>query len=225
MIDVLPSTERATTAGFNRVAPSLERLSRLLVELRRGGALLPRTLRNTNATLAEAVTPFRQTPRFANALGRTFTELRRASRKRSTDGSIRKLTEISAASKEILEVLAPAQIHCDVIGLWGVDFGKTFVWGGGDAQALGNFAFASVGAENSIFQQAKPSRDLGVNYLPNENAQECESGNEPPVAGGPPHLSNPPGLQSNVVPLTAQPPGVRERAIAAGLQDPTGGGR
>lgn len=219
-IESFPPAERAVTTAFTRASPQLRSLSRLMRDLRGGVRPLRRTLHRTNRALRDAVVPLRGAPRLARDLGDAFDTFRDVGRTPAVDGAIRKIRDMFSASRGLLQVLAPAQVYCNVIGLWGVDFSKLFTFGGGDAQALGTFGFTSAGAQGSILQNAKPSSDLGVNYLPNENAQECESGHEPSPLGGPPRLTNPPGLQSNQVPLTYQPPGARDRAIKAGLQPP-----
>jgi hypothetical protein len=109
-------------------------------------------------------------------------------------------------------------VNCDVLSLFGINFSKVFTLGGGGTQGVAMLALASAGAQGSILQHAAPSPDLAVNYLPNEDPSECESGNEPPPGIlGPPQLANPTGNQSGPVPITAPPPGVETLAQRAGL--------
>jgi virulence factor Mce-like protein len=217
-IEDLPPAESAATTGFTRLQGPLSGLATLVTDLRPGGALLAHTLRATNLTLADAVRPLDGVPAFATELRTTLATLQRVSREPSTDGTVRKLTDVVTASGGLLQVLTPAQVDCDVIGLYGTQFPKAFTMGGGSAQSLTVFGFVNSGAQGSILQSAKPSPNLGVNYLPNENAHECESGNEPaPPASGPPQLLNPAGDQSRSFPATSPPAGVTQLAAKAGL--------
>jgi virulence factor Mce-like protein len=219
-IDALPSTESAATTGFTDIQPGLRGLASLAVALRPGGALLPTTVDQVARTLTAGVRPFRETPPFAGSLRSTLASLEHVARVPSTDGAVRKLGDLVAAAQPLLSVLTPAQRYCNVVSLFGITFSKVFALGGGGTQGAAMLALASPGAQASILQHAAPSPDLGLNYLPHENAQECESGNEPPPGLlGPTQLTNPPGLQSRSVPSTAPPPGVQALAQRAGLLD------
>jgi virulence factor Mce-like protein len=217
-IEDLPPAEGATTTAFTRLQRPLDELATLVTELRPGGALLPQTLLATNVTLSDAVRPLGEVPTFAASLRRTLAAAERVSAESTTSGALRQLTSAMRAAGDLLDVLTPAQVDCDVIGLYGTQFPKAFTMGGGASQSLTVFGFVNAGARNSIFQNAKPSVNLGVNYLPHEDAAECESGNEPaPGPNGPPQLTNPPGNQSRSVPATSPPAGVTQLARQAGL--------
>lgn len=217
-IDALPSTESAVTSGFTKIQPAFKGLSTLVVELRPGGALLPRALDQVGGTLTAGLRPFRGTPPFARELSSTLTSLARVTRERSTDGAVRKLTDLITATNPLVSVLSSAQVNCDVLSLFGITFSKVFTLGGGGTQGAAMLALVSPGAQGSALQHAAPSPDLALNYLPHEGATECESGNEPPPGSlGPPQLTNPPGYQSRAVPSTAPPPGVATFARRAGL--------
>jgi phospholipid/cholesterol/gamma-HCH transport system substrate-binding protein len=221
-IEALPLTESTATTAFTELQQPLDGLARLVTDLRPGVATLPSTLRSVNVTLSEGVKPLVAVPPFAAALRDALITLQRVTRQPTTDGAVRKLTDLVSASGTTLDVLTPAQLHCDVVGLWGTQFSKVFTMGGGASQALTVFGFVNAGASNSILQNSSPSPNLGVNYLPNENASECASGNEsPPPQNGPPQLTNPPGAGRSV-PDSAPPPGVTELAARAGLLDPLG---
>jgi ABC-type transporter Mla subunit MlaD len=223
-IDTLPSTESAATSGFTAAQPALRGLATLAVDLRPGGALLPGALDQVASTLTAGVRPLRETPPFAGALRSTLSSLDRVTREPSTDGAVRELTSLVAANQPLLSVLTPAQLNCNVLSLFGITFSKVFALGGGGTQGAAMLALQSIGAQASLFQHVAPSPDLAVNYLPHENAQECESGNEPPPGiFGPTQLTNPPGNQSHRVPSTAPPPGVAALAQRAGLLNPLPG--
>jgi hypothetical protein len=179
--------------------------------------LLPATLQQINATLDAGLRPLGETPPFAAKLGGALATLATVSRQPATDGAVRKLTDLVGAAGTTLQLLAPAQVNCNVISLFGIQFGKTFGALPGPISYV-NFDFVTAAANGSILQSATPSTNLGVNYYPNETSQECESGNEPaPSPSGPAQLGNPPGNQNRSVPSSEPPPGVTALAQRAGL--------
>jgi phospholipid/cholesterol/gamma-HCH transport system substrate-binding protein len=216
-IDELPATESATTSAFTELQLPLDGLATLVTDLRPGGALLPSTLKQINLTLNAGLRPLAQVPPFATDLRQALKTLADVTRMPATDGAVRKLTDLVDAAGTTLQVLTPAQVYCNVIALFGIQFGKTFGAQPGPISYV-NFDFVTPAANGSILQSASPSTNLGVNYYPNENAKECESGNEPaPGVFGPSQLGNPPGNQSRSVPTSAPPPGVTALAQRAGL--------
>lgn len=221
-IAALPSTESAVTDGLSALRRPLNGLSTLVTQLRPAARMLPGTVGEVNSTLSAASRPLRRLPRFARRLGKTLRTLRTVTRLRATDGAVRKLIDVVDAADTTLRVLTPAQVHCNVIGLFAVGFGTGTVMAGGGLQAITFFGLSSLGAEGSMMQSAAPARDLHVNYLPIENASECEAGNEP-FTPGKQSFGNPPGDQPKTVPDSAPPPGALERAERAGLiQTPRG---
>jgi hypothetical protein len=141
--------------------------------------------------------------------------LQRLSRDPNTAGSLRKLTDLAAASRGALSILVPAQVNCNVISLFTSGFAGVFgTVGTGDGPSLGALYLEDTGAKGENFQNARPSPDAGINPIPNENQSECEAGNEPWT--GKQQLGNPPGLQSNTTRPTVPPPGVP--ALAAGAE-------
>jgi len=216
-IDQLPATESATTTAFTELQRPLDGLATLVTDLRPGGALLPSTLRQINRTLNAGLRPLAQAPPFARDLREALRTLTAVTRMQATDGAVRKLTDLVNAAGTTLQVLTPAQVDCNVIALLGMQVGKAFGAVPGPVSFV-NFDFVTPGAIGSDLQSASPSPNLGVNYYPNENAQECESGNEPaPGVFGPPQLGNPPGNQSRSVLSSEPPPGVTALAQRAGL--------
>jgi virulence factor Mce-like protein len=216
-LDALPQAESDTTSAFTALQRPLDRLATLVTDLRGGGTLLPTTLHQVNLTLDAGIAPLRGAVPFSAALGRALSTLQEVTRQPATLGTMGKLKDLVTASGTGLEALTPAQLDCDVIGLYGTQFSKVFSMGGGEAQGLAEFDFINPGATGSILQNAKPSPNLGVNYLPTENASECASGREPaPGSNGPPQLSGPVGV-GHAVPETAPPPGVTALAARAGL--------
>jgi virulence factor Mce-like protein len=220
-----PATESAVTDAFTAARPGLADLARLVSRLRPGARALRPTLTRMNRALTAGVRPLREMPGLARTLDAALVHVDKLSRDPNTNGALRKLTDLASASHEALSLLVPAQVHCNVISLFTQTFAGAYgTLGSGDGPALAGLFMSTGGAQGEGFQNAKPSANAGINPLPHENAQECESGNEPWT--GKQMLGNPPGLQSNPARPTAPPPGVRDRAAAAGLMtDPEGAPR
>lgn len=222
-LGVLPGAETAATEALTALHDPLESLASLTVRLRPAGALLPGSLAQINSTLGAGVRPLSELPRFSHVLARTLTVLTAFSRAKTTPGALRQAAAALSAISPLLSVLTPAQLDCNVIGLYGRNFSSA--WG-----TLGNgigpsYVLAGVvtpGAFGEALQAAAPAPNLHINYLPHENADECESGNEPYSLLAQ-DLSNPPGNQSRNVPRTSPPPGVSGLAQQAGLLNPPPG--
>lgn len=217
-IEAAPATESAVTAAFEALRPALDGLAELTEDLRPAGRVLPATLVDVNTTLSAGVRPLRQLPAFSRRLGTALSTLDRVSRARITTPALRKLPPLLRAIDQTVEVNARAQVHCNAIGIWGQNFSDVFsALGVGQGPALINIGFTEAGAQGETAQNREPSPDVAINFYPNQNERECESGNEP--YDGTQRLSNPPGEQSRETRDTDPPPGVRERARAAGLLD------
>jgi virulence factor Mce-like protein len=215
-IDGLPPAESSLSGALTRLASPLDSLAALTVRLEPAGGLLPATLGQINSTLAAGVRPLKQLSPFSKVLQHALAELDMFSRASTTSGALRKLIDALSAAGPLVSTLTPAQTVCNVIGIWGPNWASTFgTIGNGDGPAIANAGLTSLGAQAEQLQHAAPSPDVAINYLPHENAHECESGNEPYT--GKQQLNNPPGNQSTSVPNTTPPAGVTQLAQAAGL--------
>ncbi|WP_372789392.1 MlaD family protein [Paraconexibacter sp.] len=222
MLDVAPSTETAVAQAFTAIRPGLDGLARLTVDLRPAARALPASLRQINATLREGVPPLRALPALERPLRTALLALDRLSRANDTDGALRKLRDLAATSSKAISALVPAQIHCNTLSLFLQGFAGTFGTQGTDhGPALASLFLSTTGAENEGFQNARPSRNIGMNPLPRMDATECESGNEPWT--GRQQIGSPAGQQPASTRPTAPPPGVADLARKAGLlTDPEG---
>jgi virulence factor Mce-like protein len=221
-IEAAPPAEAATTVAFERARPALDGLAQLAVDLRPAGALLPGTLAQINPTLAAGIAPLQELPGFSGPLRTALQTLEALARDPYTRDSLRKLTDLILPTNEVLSTFVPAQVRCDVLGLWGANFSSTFIgMGDGPGPGLPNLVITGSGAQGEGLQNARPSPNVGINPLPNETASECESGNEPWSGGQ--QLNNPPGLQSRSTRTTVPPPGVTALARGAGLLKPIPG--
>lgn len=221
-IDAAPGAETAVTTAFVRVRPALDGLSELATRLRPAGALLPATLDQVNSTLSAGVPALRQLPGFSQPLRTALTTLEALARDPNTTNSLRKLHDLIIPTNTLLATAVPAQVDCNVLANWGQGWYAVFGQNGdGQGPALPNLTLTGAGAIGEPLQNPKPSPNLGLNPLPNENASECEAGNEP--WSGKQQLNNPPGLQSRSTRTTTPPPGVPALARSAGLLTPIPG--
>jgi virulence factor Mce-like protein len=223
-IDAAPDAESAATTAFTRVRPALTGLAQLATALRPAGGLLPGAAAQITSTLNAALPALRDVPPFARPLQTALETVSALARDPYTTGSLRKLRDLALPTDTTLSTFTPAQVHCDVFGQWGQWFGGTFGdIGDGVGPSLPNLTLTGAGALGEQLQNAKPSPNLNTNPLPNETAQECESGNEPFT--GKQQLNNPAGIQNAPERDTAPPPGVVALARTAGLLRPIAGVR
>jgi virulence factor Mce-like protein len=215
-IDALPVAESATTTALADLRPALRGLARLARDLRPGAALLPTTLPALNRALAAGVAPLTAVPAFARGLRGTLRALDAVGADPAATGALRQLTAAVSAINQLLVKLTPAQVGCNILGIWGRNFASGLAGSGVAGVPLVQVAVATLGASNEIFQNASPSPNMHVDADPVENYQQCQAGNEPYNA----HtqlLSNPPGVLSNQTAATSPPAGVRALAAKAGL--------
>lgn len=218
--------ERATTAGLTRLQPSLNGLAEVFTGLRPAVVRLPGALRQANGALDAGTPALQALPRLTAPLDRTLVELGRRSREPATRGSLRKLGDMATSAQVTLEKLVPAQVQCNVISLFAQSFGTAYgTVGFKEGPPMAFIVEKHLGAIGESLQAPEPASGLAVNVNPNENYDECESGNEPYPYGslpvfnrpGTPLLGNPPGLQSNKTLDTYPPPDVQARARSIDL--------
>lgn len=220
-IDAAAPTERAVTTAMRRLRPVLDDTARLSTDLRPGARRLPAALDALNATLVAGRPALTAVPATSVQLGATFGQLAVLSRAPTTQSTVRLLGGLMSAADTSVSVLAPAQVHCNIIGLAGQNFGSfTGSVGAGQGPALWNLGISTTGATGEALQAREPAPDLKVNYLPRVGAEECESNNEPATPGR--AIGNPPTIEPRTTRETSPPPGARARAAAAGLLEGPG---
>jgi virulence factor Mce-like protein len=189
-IAAFPPAERTSTRTLRDVTPVLDDASALARALRPGTRVLPRASRELAGAVTEGTPVLGHTPPFADRLGTAMRVLGRVAKDPAAAGSLRQLIDTVRSLRVTLQTLEPAQVHCNVGGRWAANFGGAFE----DANSLGHFLNGQLVADPL---QATPSSadtpDLHVNPTPNEDATECEAGNEPYLPGR--QLGNPPGKQ------------------------------
>lgn len=213
-----PATEDAVVGGLSRLTPTLATLTTTVRTLRHSGRLLRPTLTGLDRALRAGERPLRRLPRTAPRLQAALRALSALAAPQSSSGSLNRARDSLAALGKTLDALVPAQVTCNVISLWGENFASGFGSNGFlDGPSAASAYITHLGADNEMFQNAAPSRNIAINNQPHLDARECEVGNEP--YDGHQLLSNPPGLQSTDVRRTRPPAGVLDRARRAGLLD------
>lgn len=223
-IGAAPATLGELRRAMRAAAPAFEELAVAATEVRAATRTLPRAARRLDRLLVAAVRPLRQVPDVGRQLDPALLAVGRISRRPSTSGVLRRGSEALRELDSILEVLTPAQVHCNVASIWAQNFAAGFGGlGFGDGPGIATVGVSHIGASGESLQNAAPSPDVAINNEPNMNADECEAGNEP--YDGRQSIGNPSGLQAKTTLTTRPPAAARERAARAGLLDPVTGRR
>jgi virulence factor Mce-like protein len=220
-LDELPQTESSATFDLQRSEPALAHAQALFEALRPAGPPLDGAVRQLDAIARGAPPVFAKAPALAAPLNGTLTAVDRLARDPTSTAAFRivgnsDLASFSASAffglGAILRSIAPGQLHCNIAVPWLANVASALSQG----DATGPFLRGIVVVhQNELYQSGALASDMHQNFYPNENASECEAGNEPYGSGK--ALGNPAGAQQGAQ-LTAQPPGVAARAAGAGLQ-------
>lgn len=190
-VAALPPAERASTRALTRVTPVLDDAAALARALRPGTRGLPRAARALDGAIADGTPVLRRTPAFADRLGATLRTLGRVAKAPAAAGATRQLIDTVVSLRTTLATLEPAQVHCNVGGLWAKQFGGAFE----DANSLGHFLSGQLVIDPlQTLPSSTPAANLHANPTPNMDATECEAGNEPYLPGR--QVGNPPGKQA-----------------------------
>ncbi len=215
-IEELPQTEAVATRALERSAPVLADAAAIARELRPAAPLLPVASRRLAGALDAATPVLRNTT--GKTLGAALAGFDRFVSFPAALGSARKLRAASRALLPLLRYLDPVQRVCNVFGTWARNLAST----GSEGDANGTWIrLVPMGGTNQTFQAATPDPDLHLNFYPNEDGTECESGNETYTPGQ--FIGNPSGKQSTARENTLQPAGVADLARRAGLMVPAPG--
>lgn len=220
-IDRAAPAERATARAFASIRPGLRDLAALTRQLRPAARQIAPATRDVTRILRAAHRPLRQVPGFGTRLQTAARELAGFAVRPSTTIALKEVAALARATSQTLEVLAPAQKHCNVVGLYSQNFASVIgVMGVGEGPSLDLTGIATTGAPGETLQNKELSPGIAINYFPHANEQECESGNERHT--GKQSINNPPGVQGTSARRTTPPPGVLELARGAGLLDRPG---
>lgn len=220
-ITELARTETVAVPALGRLDPVLDDAAAIARDLRPAARELPQDSAIIAAGLEDATPGLKRVPELRRPLQRALDTVARVAAAPASASAVRKLTAAVNAVGSTLDVVAPAQRHCNMVGLFFRNTGSVI----DEGDENGNWArfVLILGGTDEILQSDRPAARLHYNPYPRENATECEGGNEPFGPGQ--LLGNVPGVQ-NGREETAPPPGVRERGARAGLlAGPSEGGR
>jgi virulence factor Mce-like protein len=218
-IDELPGTEQAMTTGLQAIRPALANLATALTSIHAATPYLPSALRQVNLTASAGIAPLKAIPSLSAALGPSLTALGTVSRLPTTPGALAKVAEALGASALPLAGFTAAQVQCNLFALSFGNFASLLgTLGNADTPAFDNFAFNTLGATYETLQNASPSPDIGINYQPLENYNQCASGNEP--YAGKQVLGDPAGAISNQTRYSRASSQVTALGVKAGLISP-----
>jgi virulence factor Mce-like protein len=215
-IEAFPPTAATTTRALVNLQPAFTGLARLARELRPGADLLPSALPVLDGTLAAGIAPLRRLPALGAQLRTGLRVLAAVGRDPAAAGALRKLTDASTALGALLDAVVPAQLQCNIFGIFGQNLSSALAGAGLPGTPLAQVGGTTVGAVNELFQNASPSSNMHTDAAPIESYQQCQAGNEP-YNPNVQRLSNPTGVLSNQTEATYPPPGVTALAAKAGL--------
>jgi virulence factor Mce-like protein len=221
-VDALPGSVAQTTTTLTHLRPALASAAAIGRDLEPTAKLIPRTFANLDATLLAAAPVAVEARALGTPLKSAFRAVNRFAANRNAINALHVLGGNDLATfgasgfvglGALLAAVAPAQISCNVAGLWTHNLASTV--SDGDANGPWVRLLPVIDAQQML-HAATPAGNLHLNAYPNESAQECEAGNEP-YGGGGRVIGNPAGNQSTTVTLTKPPAAATRRARAAGL--------
>lgn len=220
-LDLLPGAAAQSTTTLNNLRPALASAAAISRDLRPAAGVIPTAARRLDATLRAAVPAARDARLLAAPLRATFKAVDSFSANRNAINAIKLLGSNDLATfgasgfvglGGLLAAVAPAQLQCNVLGVWARNLSSSLSQGN---SAGGWLRMVPVLDLSQADHAATPASNLHLNAYPNENADECEGGNEPYLPGR--RIGNPAGNQSRTVDSTSAPAAATRRARAAGL--------
>ncbi len=192
-------------SAFREARPLLTDAAALARDIRPGVRLLPRAATELDRALDEGVPVLRRAVALAARLEDTLQAVAELSEDPSTVDTLVRLLRVLRSAKPTLELLAPAQIQCNYLGLWARNVPNTISEGDDSGTWFRTLTLADK--VNEALSSDEPAPDLHVNYYPHAGDNgECEAGNEPWLPGQ--HMGNVPGDQGAVTEPTRPPEGV-----------------
>ncbi len=173
-------------------------------DIRPGVRLLPRAADELDRALDEGVPVLRRAVALAARLEDTLAAVAELSEDPATADALERLLRVLVSVKPTLELLAPAQIQCNYLGLWTRNIPNTI----SEGDSSGTWFRTVVVADkvNETLSSAEPAPDLHVNPYPQAGSGgECEAGKEPWLPGQ--QIGNVPGDQGGATEPTSPPEG------------------
>ncbi len=200
-----PPTQEAAMAAFREARPLLTDAAALARDIRPGVRLLPRAADELDRALDEGVPVLRRAVGLAAQLEDTLTAVAELSEDPATVDTLVRLLGVLRSAKPTLELLAPAQIQCNYLGLWTRNVPNTI--SEGDASGTWFRTLVVSDKVDEALSSAEPASDLHVNFYPHAGDNgECEAGNEPWLPGQ--RIGTVPGDQGAATEPTRPPDGV-----------------
>jgi virulence factor Mce-like protein len=225
-IDQLPQTESVGTTVLTHAQPVLADAAAIVRDLKPSAALLPVAVARLDTILTNATPVFKRVPQLASTLQTSLSAVDKLARDPATSQSFKLLSGTKSTGGydlatfgssafvglgAILHAIAPAQIACNVAGIWIRNLASTF----SEGDAAGTWIrFSLILDLPQMLLASKPSPDLHVNPYPIENSSQCQAGNEGYTPGQ--RIGNPPPT-GTTVDNTAPPRGVLARGASVGL--------
>lgn len=203
-----PGATGAATDAMAALRPVLDDAEAVVAALEPATPLLEDTLAQVDATMRAAAPVARGTGRLAPGMDAALRAVDRFSTEPAALGAVRALGGDDLATfggsafiglGAILRTVSEAQLECNVTALWMRNLAAVATEGDSGGNWL---RMIPIFEESEIQHRATMSPNLHVNFYPDENADECESGNEPWSPGI--VLGNPEGHQSKDVEITDQ---------------------
>jgi len=219
MIDAAPRPRARQPWRSRAFRPALDGLAQLTRQLEPAGRLLPARCPSSTRPLTAGVTPLRRLPAFTGDLRRALLTLSLSAICRPPP-PLRKLSDLMASLDQTLAALTPAQVHCNVIGLFAqVTRPSLGCSESVKAPHLRTWESRALVPRPTVSSPRSPPLICTSTICRSRTPGSASSGNEP-YTPGTQDLSNPPGPLPDHARATYPPPGVLARARAVGLLDP-----
>lgn len=196
-IDELPPTEIVATRAIRRINPVLDDAAYIARAIRPGSRFIPPSTFRLARALEVGTPVLERTPPLSSRLREALDAVEDLARRDNVNELAEGLLDTMPPLRSLLSDLAPAQLQCNVFGLYGTNLTQAVTEGDEGGTWLAAMLMLNV---PEMLQSPEPVDNLHLNELPRQNAQECEAGNEPYRPGQ--QIGNPGGQQSGHVPDT-----------------------
>jgi virulence factor Mce-like protein len=198
-IEALPPAADATTSALRTLQPVLDDVSAISRDLEPAATTLRPTARRLHSTMRTAIRVDPKMGTIALPLDRTLRSIDSLVAEPAASSSLRLLGGADLATfgasafvglGAVLETTWEAEEHCRVASRWIAHQRDT----ASDGNAGGNWLrMLLIDHRDEMLPADDPAPELHANPYPNQNASECEAGNEGYAEGQ--LIGNPPGIQ------------------------------
>jgi virulence factor Mce-like protein len=219
-IEQTPATESVGTQVLNGALPTLTEAASITAELRPSSALLRRAMGRLDQIVLAGTPIWGPVPKLASELESSLGAIEALATDPASYATFKGLGSYDLATLggaanvglgAILRAVAPAQLACNVAGLWLRNFASGISEGDSTGSWLRTLSLFDQPESTEV---GAPAPDLHDNYYPIESSTQCQSGNEGYM--GKQLIGNPPRT-STTVDNTSPPPGVLAEGEKAGL--------